>query len=249
MENILEVNNLYIDYKIIKSISYRKYLRYVFKREPINKDENIKIFSAVRNVSFNLEKGKCLGIVGANGSGKSTILRAIADIYVPDKGTILKYSEKTALLSLGVGFQTRLSGRENIILSGLSLGFTKKEILDLSDAIIEFSELGEFIDKPVKTYSSGMYSKLAFSISVMLKCDLLLIDEVLSVGDMRFKQKSFNKLKQIIMDDNQSVIIVSHAEGTIKSLCDRVLWLDRGEVKMFGDTDEVLLEYKNFMLK
>jgi len=246
MEAILEVENLFIDYKIVKPIGYRQLIRSIFLKE---KNKNTEIFTAIKDVSFSLERGKCLGIVGANGSGKSTLLRAVADIYKPDKGEIKKNCNKTSLLSLGVGFQTRLTGRENILLSGLSMGFSKDEITELTDSIIEYSELQEFIDKPVKTYSSGMYSKLAFSISIMLKCDLLLIDEVLSVGDMRFRQKSFNTLKEIINNDQQSVIIVSHAEDSLKNLCDKILWLEKGEVKMFGDVEEVIESYKNFMMK
>lgn len=185
--------------------------------------------------------------MGKNGSGKSTILNAVAGIFAPNSGTIDLHGHSVSLLSIGVGFQRELSGRENIILSGMLLGFSEKQVRERMEEIIEFSELGEFIEAPVRTYSSGMYSKLAFSITAILETDIMLIDEVLSVGDAKFKKKSYNKMKELIEDENRTVIIVSHSAETIRKLCDRVLWIDAGEVRMFGETDVVMGEYEEFM--
>lgn len=240
--DILQVKNVWISYKVFNPISYRD----LFNPKQMRLKKN-NVFTAVKDVSFNLKRGECLGIVGANGSGKSTLLRGIANIYSPDKGEIYRYCDKVSLLSLGIGFQTRLPGRQNIILSGLAMGFPKKEIYEKMEDIIEFSELEDFIDKPVKTYSSGMYSKLAFSISVMLKTDLLLIDEVLSVGDMNFRKKSKKKLREIIEHEDQSVIIVSHDLSTLSSICNRVAWLDHGELQAIGEPDIILSKYTDFM--
>ena len=173
--------------------------------------------------------------------------RQVAGIFDPNSGTIDLHGHSVSLLSIGVGFQRELSGRENIILSGMLLGFSEKQVRERMEEIIEFSELGEFIEAPVRTYSSGMYSKLAFSITAILETDIMLIDEVLSVGDAKFKKKSYNKMKELIEDENRTVIIVSHSAETIRKLCDRVLWIDAGEVRMFGETDVVMKEYEEFM--
>ena len=181
-EIAIEVSNLCVDYIPYKKTSIQKSL---FKK----KEKRIDVIHAVQNLSFSLDKGEILGIVGKNGSGKSTLLRTIAGIFVPDSGSIDLKGHSVSLLSIGVGFTPEISGRENIILSGMLLGFDEKTIRDKMERIIEFSELGKFIDYPVRTYSSGMYSKLAFSITATLETDIILIDEVLSVGDERFKKK------------------------------------------------------------
>lgn len=239
-EYAIEVNNLCINYKGLKSY-------YIKKSLLRGKHEKAEVFEAVKNVSFSVKKGEILGLVGRNGSGKSTILNSIAGIFSPNSGTIDLHGNSVSLLSIGVGFQKELSGRENIVLSGMLLGFSKKQVLERMEEIIEFSELGEFIEAPVRTYSSGMYSKLAFSITAILETDIMLIDEVLSVGDAKFKKKSYNKMKSLINDANRTVIIVSHSADTIRGLCNKVLWIDTGEVKMYGETDEVLDAYEKFM--
>lgn len=236
----IEVNNLCIQYKSLKSFSIKQNL---FKK----KSEEAEVIAAVNNISFQLEKGEILGIVGKNGSGKSTMLRAIAGIFSPNSGTIDLHGNTVALLAIGVGFQKELSGRENILLSGLLLGFTEEQILEHMDEIIEFSELGKFIDAPVRTYSSGMYSKLAFSITAILETDIILIDEVLSVGDARFRKKSFMKMKQLISDKNRTVVIVSHDTKTVSKLCTKVLWINDGEFVKIGPAQTVLAEYEAFM--
>lgn len=239
-ENAIEVKNLRIRYKCLKNVSIKSS---IFRL----KKSKTEVFEAVRGISFDVKRGEIVGLIGKNGSGKSTTLRAIAGIFSPDEGTIDLSSESVALLSIGVGFQRKLTGRENIVLSGMLLGFTKEQIEEKMDAIIEFAELGQFIDMPVKTYSSGMFSKLAFSITALLEPEIMLVDEVLSVGDAKFKKKSSQKMKELISDDNRTVIIVSHNTETIKSLCNRVIWLHEGEIKMIGTVDEVLPVYDEFM--
>ena len=239
-ENAIEINDLCISYRGLKSYSIKKSLLH-FRRNKVYE------FQAIRHVSFNVRKGNILGIVGKNGSGKSTMLNAIAGIFAPDSGTIDLKGNSVSLLSIGVGFQRELTGRENIILSGMLLGFSEKAVRERMEEIIEFSELGKFIDAPVRTYSSGMYSKLAFSITAILETDIMLIDEVLSVGDARFKKKSYNKMKQLISDENRTVVMVSHDTKTLDGLCDEILWLHDGEIKMYGNTKEVLEKYEEFM--
>lgn len=241
MGNIaIQVKNLTIAYKLINKVS----LLSVLARK---KNTTEKEFVAVKDVSFTVDEGQIVGIVGKNGSGKSTMLRSIAGIFSPNKGTIDINNHSISLLSIGVGFEKALSGRENIFLVGLLLGFTEAQIKERIDEIIDFSELGSFIDKPVETYSSGMYSKLAFSITAILETDIMLIDEVLSVGDAKFKKKSFKKMKELISNEKRTVLIVSHNSDTIRELCSKVIWLHEGHLKMFGDTDEVLEKYEEFM--
>ncbi len=239
-EYSIEVKDLCISYRDLKAYSIKKMLLRGKKNE---KD----IFQAVKNVSFALEPGEVLGIIGKNGSGKSTMLKSIAGIFSADSGTIDLHGHSVSLLAIGVGFQKQLSGRENIMLSGMLLGFSEEYIQERMDDIIEFSELGKFIDKPVRTYSSGMYSKLAFSIATTLESDILLIDEVLSVGDEHFKKKSAARTKQLIQNKNRTVIIVSHNISTLKSMCTKVMWMHEGEVVKIGEPAAVLKEYKEFM--
>ena len=239
-EIVIDVRDLCINYRSLKSYSIKKSLLHLKRNKA---DE----FQAVKHVSFQVEKGNILGLIGKNGSGKSTILNAIAGIFAPDSGVIDLHGHSVSLLSIGVGFQRELTGRENILLSGLLLGFSEKKIREKMEEIITFSELGDFIDAPVRTYSSGMYSKLAFSITAILETDIMLIDEVLSVGDSRFKKKSYEKMQQLINDADRTVIIVSHSSETIRELCSSVLWLNDGEVKMYGDTQTVMDAYDEFM--
>ena len=177
------------------------------------------------------------------------MLRAIAGIFSPDSGEIDLHGHSVSLLSIGVGFQKALTGRENIVLSGMLLGFSEEQVRAKMDEIIKFAELGRFIDMPVRTYSSGMYSKLAFSITAVLESDIMLIDEVLSVGDVKFKKKSYNKMKQLISNKDRTVIIVSHSSETLKKLCTSLMWLHEGEIKMIGETGKVLDAYEEFMAK
>ena len=239
-EYAIEVENLCVNYKSLKSYSIKKNLL-------LGKKNKAQICEAVKNISFKVKKGEILGIVGKNGSGKSTMLRAIAWIFAPNSGTVDLHGNSISFLAIGIGFQKELSGRDNIVLSGMLLGFTKEQINEKMEQIIEFSELGDFIDAPVRTYSSGMHSKLAFSITAILETQIILIDEVLSVGDARFKKKSYKKMKELITDKDRTVVIVSHDRKTIADLCDKVLWINDGELMQFGPTDAVLDAYDEFM--
>lgn len=234
------VNDLVINYQSLRSYSIKKGF-FRLKKSPK------KMFTAINHISFSVKKGNILGIVGKNGSGKSTLLNGIAGIFAPDQGSIQLYGNSVSLLSIGVGFQRELTGRENILLSGMLLGFSQEQIKAQMPSIIEFSELGDFIDAPVRTYSSGMYSKLAFSITAILETDIILIDEVLSVGDTKFKKKSYEKMKELISSDKRTVLIVSHSTETLRNLCHEILWLHDGKIKMYGNTQEVLDQYNQFM--
>jgi ABC-type polysaccharide/polyol phosphate transport system ATPase subunit len=188
-----------------------------------------------------------VGLIGQNGSGKSTTLRCLAGIISPDEGTVNLFGNSVSLLAIGVGFQKELTGRVNIMLSGLLMGFSEKEIKSKMKEIIEFSELGKYSDKPVGSYSSGMHSRLAFAITAILDTDILLVDEVLSVGDARFKKKSHKKMKELIMDKDRTVVMISHNLDTLASMCDRIIWLHKGEINMVGEPKEVLKKYNEFM--
>ena len=235
----IEVKDVHISYRILNNISIRSTL---FHRK--TRDE---VFEAVKGVSFEVEKGGILGIIGKNGSGKSTLLRSIAGVFSPNEGVIDLHNHSVSLMALGVGFKPLLTGRANIMLSGLLLGFSEKEITEKTEEIIEFAELGDFIDKPVRTYSSGMNSKLAFAITAMLETDIMLVDEVLSVGDERFKKKSLAKMRELITNKDRTVIIVSHSIETLNELCDQVMWMNDGEIKEIGEPEIVLEHYREFM--
>ena len=242
----MEKENIAITVKDLH-IYYRDMKRFSLKKNGLKEKGTGKIFKAVKGVSFEVPEGQILGVIGKNGSGKSTMLRAISGIFAPDKGSINLHGNTISLLSIGVGFQKSLTGYENIYLSGMLLGYTKEEIDEKLNDIIEFSELGDFIYKPVRSYSSGMHSKLAFSITAILETDIMLIDEVLSVGDIHFKEKSYNKMKELISDATRTVVIVSHNSKTIRDLCNKVIWLHEGQIKKEGDPNEIMDEYEEFM--
>ena len=237
-EIAIHIKDLVVSYRDIKKFSIRKTL---FNREKSS------LFTAIKGISFDIKKGEIVGICGKNGSGKSTLLRAIAGIFSADKGIISLNGNTVSLLSIDVGFQRKLTGYDNIFLSGMLLGFSKEQIQEKLDDIIKFSELGKFIYKPVSSYSSGMYSKLAFSITAILETDIMLIDEVLSVGDIAFREKSYNKMKELINDENRTVVIVSHSSKTLTDLCDRVIWLHEGNIVKDGKPSEVVGEYEEFL--
>ncbi|MCR4691257.1 MAG: ATP-binding cassette domain-containing protein [Lachnospiraceae bacterium] len=239
-ETVISVRDVRIRYKVIKAEGVKKSL-FSLKKSRLSEIE------AVKGVSFDVPKGQIVGLVGKNGSGKSTMLRSIAGIFSADEGSIDIGDHTISLLSIGVGFNNQLSGKENIYLSGLLLGFSKEQIDARYDEIVEFSGLDKFINMPVRTYSSGMYSKLAFSITAVMETDIILIDEVLSVGDMQFKKKSFRKMRELISNQDRTVIIVSHSNETVRKLCDRIIWLNDGEIMMDGETEEVLAAYEEYM--
>lgn len=226
-----------IVYKTLKSLTIRNSL---LSFRPGRMDT----FEAIHPMSFETHEGDVVGIIGKNGSGKSTLLRAVSGIFSPDSGEIETYGNTVSLMALGVGFRPDLSGRENIFLSGLLLGFRESQIRERLDEIIEFSELGDFIDRPVRTYSNGMFSKLAFSISAIMEPDILLIDEVLSVGDAKFKKKSYQKIRTLLSERVKTAMIVSHNMDTLRTLCNRVLWIHEGHLVADGSTDEVIRAYE-----
>ncbi len=211
-------------------------------------DRKLKPITAIKGITFGIGKGEVVGIVGKNGSGKTTLLRALAGIFSPDEGRIDLHGNRVSLMALGVGFDSELSGRENIVLSGMMLGFSRRTIKEVMQSIIDYSELGEFIDYPVRTYSSGMYSKLAFSITTFLETDIMLIDEVLSVGDAAFQEKSRKKMKELIREKKHTVLIVSHDLGLLEDICDRVIWMKDGRIEHYGPASEVLKRYSDYML-
>ena len=241
-KHAIEVKDLVISDQNLKKTSIKKTLLHLKRQKPDR-------FVAVKGISFYVREGEILGIIGKNGSGKSTTLNALAGIFSPDSGSIDLNGHSISLLSIGVGFIREMTGRENITLSGMLLGFTEEQVKAKEQEIIDFAEIGEFIDMPVRTYSSGMYSKLAFSITAILETDIMLIDEVLSVGDQKFKKKSYEKMKSLISNKDRTVVIVSHSIETLKQLCDTVMWMHEGQIKRIGDPDEVLDEYVAFMEK
>lgn len=238
-ETALEVSHVSIDYKNLMHMSLHQSLL----NKDIKKAETIR---AVSDVSFSVGKGEILGIVGRNGSGKTTLLRSIAGIFRPDEGTIDTKGNRVSLMAIGIGFNGNNTGRENILKSGMLLGCRLDYVKAHMDEIIAFSELGEFIDRPVRTYSSGMYSKLSFAVTAILDTDIMLVDEVLSVGDEHFRKKSYQKMKELMLS-NRTVLIVSHATETLKKFCDRVFWIDHGKFMELGETNEILDHYHAFM--
>ena len=239
-ENAIEVRNLKLSYVSRRAFSIKQSLLQFKKSER-------KCVEALRGVSFDAVKGEVLGIVGRNGSGKSTLLQTLAGVFAPDEGSVDLKGNSISLLSLGTGFQPEITGRENIMLNGLLLGFSRAKLREKMEEIIAFSELGEFIDMPVRTYSSGMNSKLGFSITAILETDIILVDEILSVGDTKFRKKSYNKMRQLIEKEDRTSLIVSHQENTLRELCDRVLWLHDGQIREIGETEPVLSDYLSYM--
>lgn len=238
MEQVIKVNNVKVVYRTLTKRKGSKIEALLGKRRTD--------FCALNGISFDIVPGEILGIIGRNGSGKSTLLKALGGIIKPDSGSIeSKENIRVSLLALSSSLMAEMSGRDNIYLIGLQLGFSLKEIEAQFDKIVEFAELGSFIDKPVRTYSNGMRSKLSFSIAVHLTTEVILIDEVLSVGDVAFRQKSYAKMKELINDDKHTVVIVSHDMGRLSTLCDRVLWLDKGELLMLGNAKDVVRKYQH----
>ncbi|MEO9892501.1 ABC transporter ATP-binding protein [Aurantibacter sp.] len=224
MESIISLKNVAVSYKQNKS----------FFRS--------KKYFALKDITFEVYPGETLGIVGRNGAGKSTLLKLLAGIIRQDKGEVIFNTNSVSLLSLGVGFDSNLTGKDNSLISGMLLGYKKKEIERLYDEIKDFSGLGDFYDRPVKTYSSGMRSRLAFSIAIFASPDVLLVDEVLGVGDASFKEKAESVLLEKI-NSNMTVIIVSHSENQVSALANRVVWIDNGSVRKCGPAEEVFPEY------
>ena len=218
----------------IKEYVIRMLKRQLFFRE----------FWALRDISFKLEKGDSLGVIGLNGSGKSTLLKVVAGILKPTKGRVMVRGSVAPLIELGAGFDADLSARENIFLNGAILGYSREYMEEKFDEIVSFAELQDFIDVPVKNFSSGMTARLGFAIATMNIPDILIVDEVLAVGDYKFQEKSFARMERII-NSGATVLFVSHSVEQVKKMCNKALWLEHGKMKMFGDVNVVCDAYSN----
>ena len=216
---------------------------YFLKERLANLKRNRKTKHVVLNdISLDIKKGESVALIGVNGSGKSTLLKLLNKIIYPEKGDIKINGKVSSMIELGAGFNTDFTGRENIYFNASMYGLGKKDVDPIIDKIIEFSELGDFIESPVRTYSSGMYMRLAFSIAVNVQADILLIDEILAVGDAHFQAKCLDKMKEL-KAEGKTMVFVSHNTTQIKSFCDRALWIRKGEIVMDGPTDDVLKKY------
>jgi len=205
-----------------------------------------RVVRALDDINLDIQYGQVLGVIGTNGAGKSSLMRCVAGILPPSQGRIEVYGTVSTLLALGVGFNPSLSGRDNVLLGGLAAGMSREEILNNFDEIAEFSELGDAIDAPMRTYSSGMYARLAFSVAAVVRPDILIIDEALSTGDAKFKEKSLNRVKELRSDD-RALILVSHAMQTLRDTCNDVAWLHKGKLVQRGHPDVVIDAYQEFL--
>lgn len=208
--------------------------------------KNFQVFEAIKHVSFVVQPGEMVGIVGRNGSGKSTILKVVAGVYTPTEGRVQVRGSIAPLIELGAGFHLELTGRENILINGLLLGLSKRQIKEREEEIIDFAELGDFIDSPVKQYSSGMFMRLAFSIATAVDPEILIIDEILGVGDAGFQQKCLTRIRGF-RDMGKTILFVSHSNESIRELCDRALLLHRGELIFDGPPDEAIDRYERIL--
>ena len=240
MENTVEVRNVQMHFNMSKEKidSIKEYVIKFLKRQLMYEN-----FVALNDVSFDIRKGDVFGIVGLNGSGKSTLLKVISGILKPTRGTVKVNGTIAPLIELGAGFDMDLTARENIFLNGSVLGFSRKMMHEKFDEIVEFSEMKDFLDVPMKNYSSGMVARVAFAIATITHPDILIVDEILSVGDFHFQEKCEARIQKM-MSGGTTVIIVSHSIQQIEKLCNRVLWLDHGDMKMLGDMETVCNAYK-----
>ena len=231
VDNVYKTFNVYMD----KANSLKEKMLF-WNRNRKEKREVLK------NINLTIKNGEAVGLIGVNGSGKSTLLKLMTKIIYPNSGKIITNGKLTSLLELGAGFHPDFSGRENIYFNASIFGLTKKQIDERIDNIIEFSELGSYIDNPVRTYSSGMYMRLAFAVAINVDADILLVDEVLAVGDQHFQEKCIAKMKEL-KEQGKTMVFVTHSLGTVKDFCNRAIWLNQGFVKMDGEPDEVIEAY------
>lgn len=236
--NAIEVRNMYKQFKV----QYDKANTLKDKILFWNRDNRKEVHKVLNNINLNIKKGESVALIGTNGSGKSTLLKLMTKIIFPTSGTIETNGKLTSLLELGAGFHPDFTGRENIYFNASIFGLSRKEIDNRIDEIIAFSELGEFIDNPIRTYSSGMYMRLAFSVAINVDAEILLIDEILAVGDQHFQEKCFAKLKEL-RDSGKTIVIVSHSLDTVKKLCRRAVWIYKGGVRLDGDPTYVINQY------
>ena len=231
VEHVYKTFNVYLD----KANSLKEKLL-LWQR---NRKETREV---LKDINLTIKNGEAVALIGVNGSGKSTLLKLMTKIIYPNKGKITTNGKLTSLLELGAGFHPDFSGRENIYFNASIFGLTKKEIDNRLDQIIEFSELGNYIDNPVRTYSSGMYMRLAFSVAINVDADILLVDEILSVGDQHFQEKCLNKMKEL-KKEGKTMVFVTHSLNSARELCDRAVWLNKGVIQMDGETNKVIDEY------
>ena len=243
IENAIEVRNMSKDFKLVfdKPATLKERLVFWNREKP-------QWHHVLKDINLEIKKGDTIALVGTNGSGKSTLLKLMTKILYPNKGTLETDGKLTSLLELGAGFHPDFTGRENIYFNASIFGLTKTEIEKRIDEIIEFSELGSFIDNPVRTYSSGMYMRLAFSVAINVDAEILLIDEILAVGDQHFQDKCFAKLKEL-RDSDKTIVIVSHSLDMIRKLCTRAVWIYKGELKADGSPNEVIDKYLDQVVK
>lgn len=242
-ENMIEVKNVSMKFNlgIEKGFSLKQGFVDMFKKkEKINND-----FWALKNVNFDVEKGEVVGFVGSNGAGKSTLLKVIAGVMKPTKGRVSVYGNICPMIELGAGFDSQLTARENIYLNGAVMGYSKEFINSKFDEIVSFSELSEFLDVPIQNFSSGMIARLAFSIATIVDPEILIVDEILSVGDMAFQKKSEEKMLNMI-NGGTTVLFVSHSIDQIRNMCNKVVWIEKGEIQAIGGK-EVCDKYIEFM--
>lgn len=236
-ENAIEVRNMSKCFKVDYDKAHTLKDKLLFW-----KTSHVEIHEVLKNINMDIKKGETVALIGTNGSGKSTLLKLMTKIIFPNEGTIETNGKLTSLLELGAGFHQDFTGRENIYFNASIFGLTRKEIDARIQDIIDFSELGEFIDHPVRTYSSGMYMRLAFSVAINVDAEILLIDEILAVGDQHFQEKCYRKLKEL-KDSDKTIVIVTHSLDVVKDLCDRAVWIYKGELKLDGDPIYVIDEY------
>lgn len=232
VDNVYKTFNVYLD----KANTIKEKILFLFSRNRKEKREILK------GINLKINKGEVVALIGTNGSGKSTLLKLITKIIYPTQGKIMTNGKVTSLLELGAGFHPDFSGRENIYFNASIFGLTQKEIDDRIDKIIEFSELGSYIDNPVRTYSSGMYMRLAFAVAINVDADILLIDEILAVGDQHFQDKCIAKMKEL-KAQGKTMVFVTHSMNTVKEFCSRAVWLSNGVIKMDDEPDKVIEEY------
>jgi ABC-type polysaccharide/polyol phosphate transport system ATPase subunit len=238
MSSVFELDSVSLCFKNVRKRSLLYHMGKAVKGV-----DSLNQFTALDDISLNIEGGQTVGLIGRNGAGKTTLLRVLAGIYAPDGGTVTTNAQSISLLALGIGFDASASGYENIYLSSLLQGHSKKEVDAKVDQIIEFSGIEDFIENPVKTYSSGMRLRLAFSIAVQYEPEVLLIDEALSVGDAEFQRKSSRKMRELIEDKKRTVVIASHNLPQLSTMSDKIIWLDKGKLRMMGSPKEVVDAY------
>ena len=241
-DNVIEFRNVTKTYKLFKN-DKKRLLGLLFK------NVKYKEKKAVSDANFTIKRGESVALFGKNGAGKSTILKMITGVCFPTEGEIIVNGRVSALLELTSGFDPEFTGRENIYLKGQLLGLKNKEIQERETDIIEFSELGEYIDQPVRTYSSGMKARLGFSINVNIKPEILIVDEALSVGDEEFKNKCINKINNIIENDNVTLLFVTHATGVAREFCSRGILMENGKIVFDGEIDETIKKYESTIKK